>query len=82
MKIIKRQNSIRAIEKQMAGVLYGDTVIVRLKTKDIPCVARQCIDTRCEDCVFSRVDCTRYRGMSVLGVTTGMSFIPIEGIVE
>lgn len=82
MRHIKKRMSSEMAAQQRSRVRYGDTVIVHLKTKEIPCVVSWCRDTGCDACVLCQEDCSKYLGKYVFGVSTGMSLIPIEETVE
>lgn len=82
MKHIRKQRNIKEARLQMSGVATGDTVIVHIRRREIPCVVRMCNETLCVPCVLLHEDCLQFRGKWDDGIKNMKSFIPIEDVVE
>ena len=81
MKHIRRQRSVKAARLQMLDVAIGDTVIVHIRGKEIPCVVRMCNTNLCMHCVLLREGCMMFRG-SWTDDKDRKGFIPLEDTVE
>ena len=81
MRHIKRQRTLKEARLQMSDVAAGDTVIVHIRRKEIPCMVRICKDTICSSCVLVHEDCLQFRG-SWMDDENRKAFVPAEDAVE